>query len=105
MSEETPKSVNPVSYDSTGTVYLTPSLANRMTSADHVIVTTVDPDTPNVKWSEVDKDSLQRPYSNKRVPSSKIVGDIADVANSTSMKLPYLSNCISSISNDVTILK
>ena len=105
MSEETPKIVNPVSYDSTGTVYLTPSLANRMTSADHVIVTTVDPDTPNVKWSEVDKDSLQRPYSNKRVPSSKIVGDIADVANSTSMKLPYLSNCISSISNDVTILQ
>lgn len=105
MSEETPKIVNSVSYDSTGTVYLTSSLANRMARADHVIVTTSDPDTPNVKWSEVDKDTLQRPYSSRRVPSSKIVGDIADIANSTSVKLPYISKCISSISNDVTSLK
>ena len=81
MSNNNSKSDNLTTYNANGTVILTPALAEKLSEtnnayANHVVVTTVNPDSPTVAWTEVDKNELYLPYSANRIPSSKVVGDI-----------------------------
>ena len=96
-------------YNTNGTVILTPALANKLAGdgnskfAKHVIVTSVNPEAPNVQWNEVDK--LQLTHLSSRVPSSKLVYDIQQSTYSNTNSINVLTRNITSISSTVSSLQ